>query len=118
MITQGFDRTRRLLAALCALLLFTVQAPAWAAQPSVYLPAAQTKALLQTVQVGEHIAILKNGQAAPERGVPLDADTPRLVPTRLSFEPFHRVTPDGADQVELARPDLGFWACAPPDCRS
>ena len=103
---------------LCALLLLALQAPPPAAQASIHLPRALATPMLQAGAAGEHQAILKSGQTAPERGVPHDADNPCLRPSLAPSAPVALVPVSMADQVTQRRPDLGFWACAPPSRRS
>lgn len=107
-------RTRRLLSTLCAMLLLALQAPHGGVSASVYLSATPSTASLQAAQAGEHHAIVKNGQAAAEQGVPHDADNPILPQTAAFSPPCLRVEAERADQVSSSRPDLGFWPCAPP----
>ena len=115
---QGMNRPRRLLAILCALLLLALQAPLSGARAAVDLPGSPSRALLQSVHSSDHHAILKDGQAAPERGVPHDADVPAIVQTPLAVAPFRLLQTRLSDQVALRRLELGFWACAPPVARS
>lgn len=103
---------------LCALLLLALQAPLSGAHAAIDLPGSPSRAVLQSVQSSDHHAILKHGQATPDRGVPHDAGTPEVGATLTKDAPCRLLQPRLADQVAMRRPELGFWACAPPFGRS